>query len=194
VVGYFCRRGAIRPPEEKPIRRAAIFAGGIAQHRPQNPLNSRRKRKYTDLKMCKSQKRNKTSLTPPRVMLMSSELHNWLLLMDLRGGRGLSQNRPLGPRRQTSRTRFSIPQSFPQARGVQRRWRKLKALRDLPRHFYSVRCRGRDYSSSPVPPSARDSNLVLFFKNAIRTLPMGPFLCLAIMISALPCNSGSSCL
>lgn len=73
-------------------------------------------------------------------------------------------------------------------------WRKLKALRDLPRHFYSVRCRGIDYSSGSVPPSASDSNLVLFFRNAILTLPMGPFLCLAIMISALPCNSGSSCL
>ena len=51
------------------------------------------------------------------------------------------------------------------------------------------------YVSYPgsIPPSAIISNLVQFFRKASTSLPVGPLRCFEIMISALPCKSGSSC-
>jgi hypothetical protein len=53
-------------------------------------------------KMCKSQNRKEYGLGQRLVMLMSDELHNWLLLMALTPSLALSQNRPPGPCRQKS--------------------------------------------------------------------------------------------
>jgi hypothetical protein len=82
----------------------------------ENPLKSARKRKYTDLELCKSQKRTESSLAQPAVMLMSRELHNWLLFMALKTAITASQNRTLVLCPKIFRKRFSIPQSFPQPR------------------------------------------------------------------------------
>ena len=45
-----------------------------------------------------------------------------------------------------------------------------------------------------VGKSHQPRNLVQFFRNASISLPVGPLRCLEMMISALPCKSGSSCL
>ena len=50
------------------------------------------------------------------------------------------------------------------------------------------------YSGGAMPSASMDSNRVEFFRNARFTLPVGPLRCLAIMSSAFPCRSGSSCL
>jgi hypothetical protein len=50
-----------------------------------------------------------------------------------------------------------------------------------------------NHSSAILPPSAIISNRVQFFRKASISLPVGPFRCLEIMISALPFNSSSSC-
>ena len=50
------------------------------------------------------------------------------------------------------------------------------------------------YCGGPMPSATIDSNRVEFFRNARFTRPVGPLRCLAIMSSAFPCRSGSSCL
>jgi hypothetical protein len=47
-------------------------------------------------KMCKSQNRKEYGLGQQRLMLMSGELHNWLLLMALKVGKYSSICRPTG--------------------------------------------------------------------------------------------------
>jgi hypothetical protein len=47
-------------------------------------------------------------------MLMSGELHNWLLLMDLKLASRFTWNRPGGLFSRQFRKGFSIPQAFPQ--------------------------------------------------------------------------------
>ncbi len=93
-----------------------------------------------------------------------------------------------------SKSRFQFHKLFHRINPFSPGPRKLNFLRYLPPETYSDSCIPVRYSSGATPPSARDSNRVQCFKNAIRTLPIGPFRCLEMMISALPCNSGSSCL
>jgi hypothetical protein len=45
---------------------------------------------------------------------MFDELHNWLLLMDLKTRYAHSRNRAIGLCLKKSQSRFSIPQAFPQ--------------------------------------------------------------------------------
>jgi hypothetical protein len=65
--------------------------------------------------MCKSQNRKETKRVVIAVMLMPHELHNWLLVMDLKAGNVSSRNRPIGLCQKESGKWFSIPQAFPQA-------------------------------------------------------------------------------
>ena len=51
---------------------------------PENPLKSRPKPKVYNPGMCKSQFRDLRRPALPASMLMSDELHNWLLLMALK--------------------------------------------------------------------------------------------------------------
>jgi hypothetical protein len=71
--------------EEKLIRPDSILIPGDSQAPLETPSKPLPKPKVLDLKMCKSQKRNESRAARLPVMLMSSELHNWLLLMDLKG-------------------------------------------------------------------------------------------------------------
>jgi len=127
-------------------------------------------------------------------VLIPDELHNWLLLRDLKCPTALSSaDRTVCPRGPCepwvlASTRFST------AEDAQNTPRKSNCLQCLPTGFYGLPCRGKLYSSSGVPSSTSVSKRVQLLRKAIRTLPIGPLRCLAIMISALPCSSGSSCL
>ena len=125
---------------------------------------------------------------------MLGKLSNWLLFMTLKLRFPSPRNRPLGLGYRQFLEGFSLPQGFPQDTAFSSRSRKLHCLQYLLGLFYGKPCRRGAYSSELTPPSAIDSNLVQCLRNAIRTRPMGPLRCLAIMISARPCNSGSSCL
>ena len=85
-----------------------------AQPEAEKPLKLGRKLKCQYPKMCKSQNRKESHEFKPGVMLMLDELHNWLLLMDLKAETMFARNRPFGPCWKKSRTWFSIPQAFPQ--------------------------------------------------------------------------------
>ncbi len=80
--------------------------------------------------------------------------------------------------------RPSHPQPFPQARAVSRS--------DFPVSVWGRRF--RTYSPGSLLPSIRLAKRVELCRNARLNLPMGPFRCLAMMISARPLRSGSSCL
>jgi hypothetical protein len=86
--------------------------------------------------------------------------------------------------------RPSHPQTFPQGRGV-----SGLSFPGLYRSLTGHRSFGRPrYSPGSLLPSIRFAKRVELCKNARLNLPIGPLRCLAMMISARPLRSGSSCL
>src|SRR6266436_509021 len=127
-------------------------------------------------------------------MLMPDELHNWLLFRDLTLEFRTGGNRPIGLSVESFSIRLSLPQAFPQDGATSYHVCKLKSLQYLFLAPTGNTVSRQVYSSPAIPPSAMDSNRVQCLRNAILTRPMGPLRCLAMMISARPCSSGSSCL
>ena len=144
--------------------------------------------------MCKSQNWSYDGPSEWSVMLTLGKLHNWLLFSRLRVGNLVVVHRPIGRSHRGFGKWPSLPQAFPQHAAHLLRLCKLKSLQHLPRGAYRNSCRSSDYSSGAIPPSASDSNRVQCLRNAILIRPIGPLRCLAMMISARPCSSGSSCL
>ena len=141
--------------------------------------------------MCKSQIRNNRNREVYPNMLMPDELHNWLLVIGLYTRKAPAEYRPIGLGSHRPKARFSIPQAFPQiGRMAQRGFANLRPYSTYPMPVQETLY----YSSDAIPPSANDSKRVQCFRKAIRTRPIGPLRCLEMMISARPCNSGSSCL
>jgi len=140
--------------------------------------------------MCKSLNRELNDADSVPSLLMPRELHNWLLFRALDGSK---ECKVILNHRSLPRSILSppaIPQAFPQKSfPVQ-----VKASKVFTEHNYSNSCTAKDYSSGAKPPSTMVSNLVQFFRNARLIRPIGPLRCLPMMISALPCRSGSSCL
>lgn len=145
--------------------------------------------------MCKSRIRQGFGAVSEPDVLIPDELHNWLLFRSLRRGELLIMNRPIGRPSVLTAKRLLLPQAFPQDAVPFIRLCKPKSLQHLSPLASTGNPVGESaYSSGAIPPSASDSNRVQCLRNAIFTRPMGPLRCLAIMISARPCSSGSSCL
>jgi hypothetical protein len=96
----------------------------------------------------------------------------------------------------------SHPQIFPQGRGVSGsgsttgdRMDGSSSLLPRPwRNFPFKRHQNVAYSLGSLLPSSIFAKRVELCRKARLNLPMGPFRCLAMMISARPLRSGSSCL
>jgi len=122
-------------------------------------------------------------------MLMPSELPNWLLFRALGARRIGKPDRSDHFFRLNVFARPAFHKLFHSAFGEA----QLESHKVLTAYNYSDSCRPT-YSSAAMPPSTSVSNLVQFLRKANISFPVGPLRCFEMMISALPCKSGSSCL
>src|SRR5271163_2764527 len=145
--------------------------------------------------MCKSQFREVPHPEVQPCMLLSDELHNWLLFMDLKADQEGRRTDPRGRylkgilKAVFNSTSFSTGECDQQPECPQPQFSE-----GFTGSAYRISCsQSPAQSSGEKPPSTMVSKRVQGFRNANRTLPVGPLRCLAMMISALPCSSGSSC-